>query len=244
VTGPTSGYTVLAADDEQELLDVLELYLAKDGIRLVKAKDGREALERFRDHNVHLVLLDVMMPGPDGYSVLREIRAASTVPAIMISARSADHDKILGLELGADDYVTKPFNPMEVAARVKAQLRRTYELNGHAGEAPLAVGDLVLYPDEGRVERAGVNIALTSTEFRILRLLLGAPGKVFTKGQIYEAVWHGRLGEADSALVLVHLSNLRNKIETDPRRPRYLKTIKGLGYKIQKEPGGDSPASP
>jgi DNA-binding response OmpR family regulator len=244
VTGATSGYTILAADDEQELLDVLELYLAKDGITLLKAKDGREALERFRSHEVHLVLLDVMMPGPDGYSVLRAIRAASTVPAIMISARSADHDKILGLELGADDYVTKPFNPMEVAARVKAQLRRTYELNGHAPSAPLVVGDLALYPDEGRVERAGQPVALTSTEFRLLRFLMAAPGKVFTKRQLYEAVWQGQPCEADSAAVVVHLSNLRNKIEADPRRPQILKTIKGLGYKVVKEPGGASQTSP
>jgi DNA-binding response OmpR family regulator len=230
----TGGYTVLAADDEQELLDVLELYLAKEDIKLIKARDGREALERFRSNEVHLVLLDIMMPGPDGLSVLREIRATSAVPAIMITARSADHEKILALDLGADDYVTKPFNPMEVAARVKAQLRRSYDLNGHDPSAPLVVGELALYPDEGRVERDGVEISLTSTEFKILRLLLGSPGKIFTQRQIYQAVWGGSLGAADSALVLVHISNLRNKIEADPKHPQLLKTIKGLGYKVQK----------
>ena len=230
-------YTVLAADDEQELLEVLELYLAKDDIKMLKAGSGTDALALFRSQPVHLVLLDIMMPGMDGYAVLREIRTESNLPAIMLSAKDTDNDKILGLELGADDYITKPFNPMEVAARVKAQLRRSYRFAA-AGEpdAPpeLALFDLVLNQNEGTLTKRGQPVALTSTEYRILCLLMAHPGRIFTKKLIYETVWQDYYVEDDSSL-LVHLSNLRNKIEEDPKLPRILKTVKGLGYKVERD---------
>jgi len=230
-------YMVLAADDERELLDILELYLSKDGIRMLKASDGEEALAMFQNNEVHLLLLDIMMPKIDGYGVLRRIRETSPVPAIMISARGADNDRILGLELGADDYIAKPFNPMEAVARVKAQLRRSWQMaplnTGNQEPSDIVLGGLVIRPLEGVAERDGKEISLTSTEFKILCLLGESPGRVFTKKQIYEAVWKDWYIEDDSAL-LVHMSNLRNKIESDPKKPVILKTIKGLGYKVEK----------
>ena len=233
-------YTVLAADDEKELLDVLELYFQKENIRMIKAVDGQTALDLFKANTVHLVLLDVMMPNKDGFAVLREIRKTSHVPAIMITARSEDYDKILGLELGADDYITKPFNPLEVVARIKAQLRRNYryetvEAVGLTPEAnPLKVGELVLLLQEGSLTKNGEVIILTSTELKILHLLMSQPGRVFTKQQIYESVWEEYYMESDSS-VLVHISNLRNKIENNPKKPEILKTIKGLGYKVERQ---------
>lgn len=230
-------YKVLAADDEQELLDVLELYLAKDDIELVKATNGKAALEAFHSQEVHLLLLDIMMPELDGYSVLRQVRSSSNVPAIMISAKNSDNDKILGLELGADDYITKPFNPMEVAARVKAHLRRNYRLTAQVPTDALQVitlFDLVLNKTENSLTKKGVPVGLTSTEYKIISMLMAQPGRVFTKKQIYEEVWQDYYVEDDSAL-LVHLSNLRSKIEDNPKQPQILKTIKGLGYKLEKE---------
>lgn len=230
-------YTILAADDEKELLDALELYLASENIRFLKAGDGLEAIALFRAQEVHLLLLDIMMPGLDGFGVLREIRKTSHVPAIMLSARDQDHDKILGLELGADDYIAKPFNPLEVVARVKAQLRRSY--NYYVPETiatqtpPLEMHGLVLDRQEGRLTKEDREILLTSTEMKILHLLMQHPGRIFTKQQIYESVWDDYYTGSDSA-ILVHISNLRSKIETDPRQPRILKNIKGLGYKIER----------
>ena len=232
-----TNYTVLAADDEKELLEVLELYLAKDHIKVLKAASGTDALTIFREQSVHLVLLDIMMPGMDGYGVLREIRKESNVPAIMISARDTGNDKILGLELGADDYITKPFDPMEVAARVKAQLRRSYQFTPLESELEslpqLTLFDLVLNQNEGTLTKGGNPITLTSTEYHILSLLMTNPGRIFTKKQIYETVWQDYYVADDSSL-LVHMSNLRNKIEDDSKTPRILKTVKGLGYKVER----------
>lgn len=232
-------YTVLAADDEKELLDVLELYLHKENIQLIKAENGQQALEEFKKQTVHLVLLDVMMPEKDGFSVLREIRKTSHIPAIMLTARSEDYNKILGLELGADDYITKPFNPLEVVARINAQLRRNYHYEQQecagkeAREKPLALHGLELLMQEGRLTKNGADVVLTSTELKILHLLMSHPGRVFTKQQIYENVWEEYYMESDGS-ILVHISNLRNKIEDEPKQPRILKTIKGLGYKVER----------
>lgn len=232
-------YVVLVADDEKELLDVLELYLAKENIQLLKAYNGVDALDLFHKQTVHLLLLDVMMPKMDGFTTLREIRKESEVPAIMITAKDTDNDKILGLDLGADDYITKPFNPMEVVARIKAQLRRNYILNPsiqevESTEKSLIFFDIMIDREKGLIQKGGEDILLTSTEYKILCLLAEHPGRIYTKKQIYEAVWNDYYYEDDSSL-LVHMSNLRNKIETTPKKPEILKTIKGLGYKVEQQ---------
>ena len=229
-------YVILAADDELELLDTLELFLARENMLLVKAKDGREALLLFEKEQPDLVLLDIMMPELDGFSVLRKIREKSRVPAIMMTARTEDYDKILGLELGADDYVTKPYNPMEVVARVKAQLRRTYSYAEPIAEKECVISmfDLKLNLQECSLEKNGTAILLTKTEYRILELLMKSPGRVYTKQQIFDYAWEDVYMGEDSTL-MVHISNLRNKIEDDPKNPIMIKTVKGLGYKFEKE---------
>lgn len=229
-------YKVLAADDETELLDALELYTERENIRLIKADNGITALDLFKSEKPHLVLLDIMMPGLDGFSVLRKIRAESHVPAIMITARGEDYDKILGLELGADDYITKPYNPMVVVARIKAQLRRSYDYREEGGNADgeLQCFDLTLNRSEGTVKKGGRPVELTKTEFLILELLMQNRGRIFTKQQIFDYAWDSDY-IADDSTVMVHISNLRSKIEDNPKTPKMLKTIKGLGYKMEKE---------
>lgn len=228
-------YKVLAADDETELLNALELYTERENIRLIKADNGISALELFYSEKPHLVLLDIMMPGLDGFAVLKRIRAESKIPAIMITARGQDYDKILGLELGADDYITKPYNPLVVVARIKAQLRRNYDYRDDtAQETELRCFDLALSRSEGVVRKNGRPIELTKTEFLILELLMQNRGRIFTKQQIFDYAWDdGYI--ADDNTVMVHISNLRSKIEDNPRSPKLLKTIKGLGYKLEKE---------
>lgn len=229
-------YKVLAADDEVELLNALELYTMRENIELIKAADGIEAMELFQKETPHLVLLDVMMPGLDGFSVLRRIRTQSKVPVMMLTAKGEDYDKILGLELGADDYITKPFNPMEVVARIKAQLRRNYDYKEEEKSQTneIALFDLKLNKEEGMVYKGGEPVVLTKTEFLILELLMKNPGRIFTRQQIIDYAW-GNEQMADENTVMVHISNLRSKIEDAPKTPVLLKTIKGLGYKFEKE---------
>lgn len=229
-------YKVLAADDETELLDALELYTERESIKLIKADNGITALELFRSEKPHLVLLDIMMPGLDGFAVLKKIREESKIPAIMLTARGEDYDKILGLELGADDYITKPYNPMVVVARIKAQLRRNYDYkdNNTAESKEIKCFDIILNKDEGIVTKGGKAAELTKTEFLILELLMQNRGRIFTKQQIFDYAWDSGY-IADDNTVMVHISNLRAKIEDNPKTPKILKTIKGLGYKIEKE---------
>lgn len=229
-------YKVLAADDETELLDALELYTERENIKLIKADNGITALELFRSEKPHLVLLDIMMPGLDGFAVLKKIREESKIPAIMLTARGEDYDKILGLELGADDYITKPYNPMVVVARIKAQLRRNYDYkdNNTTESKEIKCFDIVLNKDEGIVTKDGKAVELTKTEFLILELLMQNRGRIFTKQQIFDYAWDSGY-IADDNTVMVHISNLRAKIEDNPKTPKILKTIKGLGYKIEKE---------
>ena len=219
-----------------ELLDALELFALKEDLELIKAGDGITALSLFESEKPDLLLLDVMMPGMDGFSVLRRIRSTSKVPAIMLTARGEDYDKILGLELGADDYVTKPYNPMEVMARIKAQLRRCYDYQENDRSelsSVLEMSGLELRVEEGIMKKEGRTIDLTKTEFLILELLMKNPGRIFTKQQIFDYAW-GSEYIGDDSTVMVHISNLRAKIEDNPKMPTMLKTIKGLGYKIEK----------
>jgi len=230
-------YTILAADDESEILDALELYMLKEDFDFIKVTNGSDAFDFFSQNTVHLVLLDIMMPLMDGFAVLKKIRETSTIPAIMLSARDADYDKILGLELGADDYIAKPFNPLEVIARIKAQLRRRYDYTPPTKESAttdtLSYHNLLLNISEGTLYKNEEEIQLTYTEFKLLKLLMENPGRIFTRQQLYEFVWNDHY-YGDDNTVFVHISNLRNKMENDPKKPLILKTIKGLGYKMEK----------
>ncbi len=229
------GYKILIADDEAEIRDVLHLYLEKDGYEVVEAADGVEAMEKIRKEQPDLAILDIMMPGLDGYRVLRNIRESNNIPVIMLSAKDSDADKILGLDLGADDYITKPFGPLEAVARVNSNIRRFYSL-GAGGDRQkavkeLSVQDLRLDLEACLLYRSEEPIELTSVEFRIMQLFMEEPGKVFTKQQIYEAGWEDEYLVSDNN-IMVCISKLRAKLEHDGRE--YIKTIRGLGYRLEK----------
>jgi DNA-binding response OmpR family regulator len=230
-------HTILIADDEKEIAEILSLYLEKEGYRTVTAHSGLEALANLNRGGIDLAVLDIMMPDMNGFQVLKEIRLMRNIPIILLSARIQDHDKILGLGLGADDYMTKPFNPLEVIARIQAQLRRFYQLNpGVETGKPshtLIIGSLTLDINSCLLYKNGAPIPLTSTEFKLLRMLMEHPERVFTKKQIYESVW-GDFYAADDNTVMVCISKLRDKIESDFEEP-YLFTIRGLGYKMRKD---------
>ncbi len=231
--------TILIADDEVQIAELIELYLEKDGVRVIKAADGIDAWNKLEQNPVDLAILDIMMPGMDGYQLVRKIRSKYAIPVIMLSAKTEDRDKILGLDLGADDYIAKPFNPLEVVARVQAQLRRFYKLNPQAGagemQTVLQAGDITLDEAGGVVTKRGLPLALTQTEFRMLGYLMRNADRVVTKKQIFENVWEAEWF-SDDGTVMVHISNLRDKIEDDSRNPQYLKTIRGLGYRFEKHP--------
>ncbi|KUP21699.1 response regulator transcription factor [Paenibacillus sp. DMB5] len=228
-------YTILIADDEPEIVELLQLYLEKD-YHILSASSGVEAQQKIREQSVDLAILDIMMPGMDGLQLLKSIRGSYHFPVLFLSAKSQDHDKILGLELGADDYIAKPFNPLEVVARVNALLRRVHHFDVPAlppePEAKqLVLGALTLDLKECVLYVSGEPVMLTSTEYKILKLMMEEPGRVFTRKRIYEAVWEDFYMYEDNS-IMVHISNIREKIERDSKKPEYLKTIRGLGYKI------------
>ncbi len=225
------GYRILIADDEAEIRDLLRLYLEKDGYEVLEAADGLETMERVKKEEPDLLLLDIMMPGLDGYRVLRNVRENSNIPVIMLSAKGTNTDKILGLDLGADDYITKPFEPLEAVARVNSNIRRFYSLGAGADKSKKA-GDLCLDPEACLVYRGEEVIELTSIEFKILRLFMEEPGKVFTKQQIYENAWGDEYMASDNS-VMVGISKLRTKLEHNGKE--YIKTIRGLGYRLEKD---------
>ena len=228
-------YKVLAADDETELLDALELYTERESIKLIKADNGITALELFRSEKPHLVLLDIMMPGLDGFAVLKKIREESKIPAIMLTARVEDYDKILGLEYGADDYITKPFNILEVKARIKAIMRRTNAKKSESETAKIIeTGDMKIDRDNRSVFIAGREINLTAREFEVLELLVLNPNKVYSRESILSLVW-GYEYPGDARTVDVHIRRLREKIETDPSAPKYVHTKWGVGYYFQQK---------
>ncbi|HJC57095.1 MAG TPA: response regulator transcription factor [Candidatus Eisenbergiella intestinipullorum] len=229
-------YTILIAEDDKDIVELLRLYLENSGYRVISADNGEKALELMKREHADLALLDVMMPRMDGYELTRQIRRISNIPVLILSARDQDYDRILGLNLGADDYLTKPFNPMEVAARIHSNLRRFYELGAAAGENRqadrLILGELCLDAGAMTVSKNGEQIFLTPTEYKILLKLMRSPGRVYTKAQIYESI-NGEFFENDDRTMMVHISKLREKIEDDPKNPRYIKTVRGLGYKIE-----------
>lgn len=229
-------FNIMLAEDDEDIVKLLKLYLENEGYGVLWAKDGVEATEIFDKEKVDLALVDIMMPGMNGYELTKYIRKKSNIPIIILSAAQLDSDKILGLNLGADDYMVKPFNPLELIARINANLRRFYKLGNvkDSDDSKLCIGDLSLDTHMLTLEKRGVPINLTATEYKILVMLMKSPGRVFTKMQIYEEV-NGDYYSNDDNTMMVHISNLRDKIEDDPKNPRYIKTVRGLGYKIEKQ---------
>ena len=225
---------ILICDDERDIVSALKIYLEAEGYETLCAYSGPEALEKLQEQPA-LVLLDVMMPGMDGIQVMGRIREESNVPVILLTAKSEDTDKVLGLNLGADDYVTKPFNPVELLARVRSQLRRYLRLGGgEARQGQLRVGSLCLDDETKTVTVDGEPASLTPREYEILRLLMKSPGKVFPPREIYRLVWNEEPYGAEST-VAVHIRHLREKLEIDPAEPRYLRAVWGQGYKISEK---------
>ena len=225
--------TILVADDDKEIRDGIEIYLKNEGYRVLKAADGREALDLLGKEEVHLLILDIMMPNMDGITATFKIREAQNVPIIMLSAKVEESDKIHGLSVGADDYVSKPFQPMELMARVKSQLRRYVQLGTFDGGTTLEIDGLVLDEEAKTVTLEGTPVKLTPTEFKITELLMKHPGRVFSINEIYERVWNEEAYNAEN-IVAVHIRKIREKIEADPKNPRYVKVVWGVGYKIEK----------
>lgn len=229
-------YNILVCDDDKEIVDAIEIYLMQEGFRVLKAYNGLEALEILKKEEVHLLILDLMMPEMDGIHAIMKIREESSIPIIILSAKTQDNDKVLGLNLGADDYVAKPFNPLELIARVKSQIRR-YTNFGTMKDEPeekvYSTGGLVINDDRKEVTVDGEPVKLTRIEYNILLFLVQNKGKVFSIEQIYEHIWKEEAYGADNT-VTVHIRHIREKIEIDPKNPKYLKVIWGIGYKVEK----------
>lgn len=229
-------YNILVCDDDREIVNAIEIYLEKEGYQIYKAYNGKEALKIIDSTELHLVILDIMMPELDGISVAEKVRKDKAIPIIMLSAKSEDYDKIKGLNVGADDYITKPFNPMELVARVNSQIRRYTKLGSinkkEENEDIYKSGELVIDDSKKEVTVDGKNIKLTPTEYNILKFLTKNKGKVFSISQIYENVWEEESYGAEN-IIAVHIRHIRGKIEINPREPKYLKVIWGIGYKIE-----------
>lgn len=228
--------TILVCDDDKEIVEAIEIYLQQEGYAVIKAYDGEQALWMLKENEVHLLIMDVMMPKLDGIRATLKIREESSIPIIILSAKTEDSDKILGLNVGADDYLGKPFNPLELVARVKSQLRRYTQLGNvkQQSDAVFEVGGLSINDDLKEVTVDGEVVRLTPIEYNILLLLVKNQGKVFSINQIYENIWNEDAIGADNT-VAVHIRHIREKIEINPKEPRYLKVVWGVGYKIEKE---------
>ena len=227
-------FNILVCDDEKAIVDAIEIYLKQEGYNVIKAYNGHEALKALEENEIHLILLDIMMPKMDGLNTTIKIREKLNIPIIILSAKSEDTDKILGLNFGADDYITKPFNPLELVARVKSQMRRYTSLGSIAEKTnTIKIGGLELDKEAKEVRVEGEPVKLTATEYGILELLMENAGKVFSIDQIYEKVWN-ELSFAPENTVSVHIRRIREKIEINPKEPRYLKVVWGIGYKIEK----------
>ena len=229
--------SILVCDDDKQIVDAIDIYLTGEGFQVIKAYDGAEALDLLASSPVDLMILDVMMPGLDGIRTTLKVRETSSIPIIILSAKSEDADKILGLNIGADDYITKPFNPLELVARVKSQLRRYTQLGNVTQQSSSQVyrcGGLQINDDTKEVSVDGEPIKLTPIEYNILLLLVKNAGKVFSIDEIYQQIWNEEAIGADNT-VAVHIRHIREKIEINPRDPRYLKVVWGVGYKIEKQ---------
>ncbi|MBE5946269.1 MAG: response regulator transcription factor [Lachnospiraceae bacterium] len=228
-------YNILICDDEKDIVEALNIYLSSEGYKIFKAYNGLEAIKLVHKENIHLVLMDIMMPEMDGITAMSKLREESNIPVILLTAKSEDTDKILGLNVGADDYVTKPFNPVELIARVKAQLRRYMTLGGGTKEKSMdkiCIGGIELEDETKKVTVDGDEVNLTPTEFQLLKLFMQNPGKVYSPKEIYRLVWDDAPLGAEGT-VAVHIRHLREKIEINPSEPRYLKVVWGQGYKME-----------
>lgn len=227
--------TIMVVDDEKDIREVIEIYLMNEGFSVVSAEDGEEALKLMKCYKIDLIILDIMMPKLNGIQACLDIRKAEKMPIIMLSAKTEDADKILGLNIGADDYITKPFNPLELVARVKSQLRRYTSLNSsrQQQQGEISIDGLVINTLSREVVVEGKAVKLTPLEFSILQLLAENRGIVFSTNQIYEKVWEEPFYNSDNT-VAVHIRNIRDKIEINPKQPRYIKVVWGVGYKIDK----------
>ena len=219
--------TILVVDDDHEIVRAITITLEREGYHVLNAYDGLQALDCVTSREVHLIIIDVMMPKLDGLSAVMKIREKKNLPIIILSAKGEDSDKILGLSMGADDYMAKPFNPLELVARVKALLRRAA-----AQMSELKRGELLLNLSSHELWKNDKQIVLTPTEYKLLSLMMKNPGRIFTKAQLYENI-NGEFFESDENTIMVHISKLRDKIETDPKRPTYIKTVRGVGYRFE-----------
>jgi DNA-binding response OmpR family regulator len=229
-------YTILIAEDDKDIANLLELYLKSNDYDVLTARDGVEAYNLIRTNDIDLAILDIMMPNMDGYELTMKIRQDYKFPIIFLSAKNQDSDKILGLNMGADDYMTKPFNPLEIVARVKSNLRRYYDLNDKVEDngSVYRIKDITIDLDRMSTKKGDKEVILTPTEFKILALFMKNPGRVFTKAQICESTFGDYYGTDDNSM-MVHISKLREKLGDDSRNPKYIKNIRGIGYKIDKE---------
>lgn len=229
-------YNILVVDDDKEIVKAIEIYLGKENYKIYKAYDGEEALEQIKENNIHLVILDIMMPNKDGLETLEEIRKDKNIPVIMLSAKSEDIDKINGLNVGADDYVTKPFNPIELIARVNALIRRYTKFGAieekEEKQGIIKSGELLIDDELKKVIVDGIEVKLTPTEYNILKFLAENKGKVFSIEEIYTNVWDEECYAAEN-VIAVHIRHIREKIEINPKDPKYLKVIWGVGYKVE-----------
>ena len=229
-------YNILVCDDDKEIVNAIEIYLSKEGYNVLKSYNGDEVLKILKNNTIHLIILDIMMPVKDGIETLNEIRKTESIPVIMLSAKSEDEDKINGLNLGADDYVTKPFNPLELIARVNSGIRRYTKLgtvDSNSNKNVYKTGELVIDDDLKIVTVEGKEVKLTPTEYNILKFLTKNKGTVYSIEQIYENVWNDEAYSAEN-IIAVHIRHIREKIEINPKEPKYLKVIWGIGYKIEK----------
>lgn len=228
-------YNILVVDDDKEIVGAIEIYLKKEGYNIIKAYNGQKALEVINSQEIHLVILDIMMPKKDGLETLKEIRKEKSIPVILLSAKSEDYDKIEGLDLGADDYITKPFNPLELIARVNSNLRRYVKLGSiepKENEVTYKTGGLIINDEKKTVSVDDKQVKLTATEYNILKFLLKNKGKVYSIPEIYENVWKEE-GFGAENIIAVHIRHIREKIEINPKEPQYLKVIWGVGYKVE-----------
>lgn len=224
---------ILIAEDDKDIIDILKLYLENEEYTIFVSENGEDAYNLFKNNEIHVCIFDIMMPKLNGYELTKKIREESKVPILILSAKNQDVDKIIGLNIGADDYISKPFNPLELVARVKAMIRRNYDFNTEESKTIYKVKDLTLNTESLTIYKNNEMLNLTPTELKILMMLMKEPGKIFTKVQIYENII-GDYFQTDDNTMMVHISRLREKIEDDPKNPQYIKTIRGLGYKIEK----------
>lgn len=229
-------YNILIAEDDEDIIELLTLYLDSNDFIVFCATNGKKALDIMKKEDIHIVLVDIMMPEMNGYTFIKNTRSFSNIPIIIISAKSMDQDKILGLDIGADVYITKPFNPLEVVAYVKSMIRRYYNfdsvIDNYVDERKILIGELELDLDNFILRKNGRVVILTAAELKIISKLMKEPERIFTKAQLYEAI-SNEYYMSDDNTMMVHISNIRSKIESDPANPEYIKTIRGIGYKIE-----------